>query len=792
MSVATQAAWHMTDMRVLCTALVTDPHAQASLHRRLRWYGFLGFVAGLKEHLDFLVALEPAFRRVAELYPSLGPASELMLQARELRAALQSAEVAGRLSTLSAALALHDEAKFPLPLRVPSEACDAQRLLLAASYLLVRVWHGHAASRPACHRVLWTFAVPQDLSAVFTGLAQSGRGEANLTVEACCRHAAIQCQAAARSGIATRTGMPWPDTMAEFEALLDLLVRTDASDPFHPTLRASAAPSNTRTEATPSLRAQPTDLAADKLKRGWGNRSSHVLSDRELLPEWTFALSPKEETALAAFFTTAPAPAAYAIGSRQEVLRVVGGFLGLVSCMTASSLGESADLLVLAAQDEQAAGFIRPTQGRCFVVTPVEGRRGRRVRWWPTQPLGAELALEVENFDFGLSAFHLNCTLEELSPIPVLEIRLDLLDCLGEQLGRSRHTVDLCVKHALARHVFANTANRGIVSHLCTGPSRRGGQGEPVEPGLKKAVEDEEGDPDAGPGEEEDDTRQEDNPAETSQGEVRVEALSNYIHPGSAAVRDAYRNAVRRIRFPGAPKTTPSRPRNATAGTMWFAPADLSRLMAWLATQAQKRSGKSLAQHHNDFVVYVAALLVVQTGQRRAEHLFPFSHDWDLEHLIAFLADKIKEGSEARFVPLTPEAVSQIKAYLAHVSWFFAELDRSDRGLADAARQATGLAKASKRRDDIQHTGPLFLIRHGRPCPVSAAAVGWALAKAAQALGAAWFPPKQVVPMLRRNFATWLADDGVSGARIEVLLGHVRQMHPFGPSSAWVLAPTEN
>ena len=69
------------------------------------------------------------------------------------------------------------------------------------------------------------------------------------------------------------------------------------------------------------------------------------------------------------------------------------------------------------------------------------------------------MELDLENLNLGLTTFHTNCTLDELSPIPISEIRLEILDRLGQQIGRSRHQADLCVKHILARLVFAATGN---------------------------------------------------------------------------------------------------------------------------------------------------------------------------------------------------------------------------------------------------------------------------------------------------------------------------------------------
>ena len=463
------------------------------------------------------------------------------------------------------------------------------------------------------------------------------------------------------------------------------------------------------------------------------------------------------------------------------MLASVGAFLAQVGALTASSIAQAAVIPVQVIDDDTASDqpAIRP--GGCqLVIERGAGRRRDVVRWWPTQATDTHLSVEIEDLDLGLSAFHWDFVLDELSPLPIAEIRPDLLTRIGKPIDRAPHRADLCVKHLLARQVFTATVNRGIVTHLCT----------TIRPGKKMASDAGEavGDADL---DTDDDLEQDEEIDGEEDGDdgganVRRESLSNYIHPQSAAVRQAYRSAVHAIRYPEVANSDAERkPREVCEGESWINPVQMSKVMAWLAKRALNRANKTAIQHHNDFVLYVAAMLIVAVGIRRARAILPFLHDLDLGDAVAFIADKMREGSEARFVPLVEVLVEQLQAYLAHVQFLIAELSKTEPELAKSIRVAVGLARLAEGQQPVRHTGPFFRIRRKRAVPVTTVAVDWVIREAIKALGLG-DALKIEARVLRRNIATWLADDGVSGSHIEMLLGHVRQMHPFGPASVWI------
>ena len=565
----------------------------------------------------------------------------------------------------------------------------------------------------------------------------------------------------------------WPNERSEFEAFIELIEGTDAREPYKPKL---IKPGSHRVASSSS----PSTFES-KPARQWGNRGSQQLLDRELLEESTYGLSAGEACALAAYFGSSPTPSARRILTRDEMLTGVGGFLAQTAALTASSIAEAAAIPVQVIAGDTASG--KPAirlGGRQLVVERGAGRMGDVVRWWPTQSAQPQFSVEIDDLDLGLSVSHRDFVLDELSPLPISEIRTDLLTRIGKPIERSPHQADLSIKHLLARHVFSATANRGIATHLCT----------TVRPGKKNASDAGETDSDAELADDEDLDEGEESKEQERRGDgptnVRRESLSNYIHPQSAAVRHAYRRAVSAIRYPDERVSdAEQKPREACEGDSWVHPAKMSEIMAWLAVRALDRNKKTAIQHHNDFVLYVAAMLVVAVGHRRARAVVPFLHDLDFQDAIAFIADKLREGSEARFVPLVAVLVEQLQAYLAHVQFLIAQLSRTEPQLAESIRVAVGLVRLAGGHPAARHTGPLFRIRGKRAVPVTTAAVDWAIREAVKAIPSGE-PLRIETRVLRRNLATWLADDGVSGSHVEVLLGHVRQMHPFGSASIWI------
>ena len=776
----------LTEMMLLCRAIAADGRQAKHLHRLLRWFGCRGSTQGLARHLDFLVRLGPAFRRVASLYSGLAAPCDMLLTAGHLSGELNrlrstASETGAAPDLLEAVDAAFAEPAVQNPLAVwPAdlEPGGAQQLMWAASYALNRVWTGHLPAAPDCLRALITFSAGQDLGALLTPSDPLGQTslEHLSPVEICTDLA----QRAERGELkALQDSEPtWPVETVEFLDFMTLLAWTDARDPYTP-LRVDPR----KWKPKPLAEAAPPN---PKSIREWGNRGSQMLLDRELLEEAIYGLNQTEASTLAALFASAPRPSNDGILTRKELLAEVGGFVAQLGALTASSIGQAAFIPVRVQADPVGEGPQSTSAGgRQLHVKRGAGRMPDAVHWWPTRTEGSEFSVQIEDLELDLCSFQKNFTLDELLPLPISEIRQEVLKHIGDKLGRSPHQADLCVKHLLARQIFTSTANRGIVAHLCTTwrpADKQSGDsdGASISEGAWDLDADLDGDAaDLG------DVHQAEEGAEVK-SEVRRESLSNYIHPQSAAVLHAYRTAVHAIRFPEVHNPqAEQKPREACAGEVWVRAGDVAKVMGYLGSRARQRGDKTPIQHHNDYVLYVSAMFVVMVGHRRARTLLPFLHDLSLKEAIAFIADKMREGSEARFVPLIDLLIEQFQAYLAHVLFFEAELGRTNGALAKTIRVAIGLSPVGKDQEPVRQTGPLFRIRGKRAIPVTTVAVDAAIREAMHALGLGE-SARIEVRALRRNVATWLADEGVSGSQIEMLLGHVRQLHPFGPTSVWI------
>jgi site-specific recombinase XerD len=784
-------------MRLLSHALAGGSRDRAGqIHRRLRWLGMLGSTRGLAGHLRSLARLNAPFARLQDLYPRLAPACLALVEAQSLLASLQelrenptilASMPPEQVQRFQAALAACFEdlapPAFGLHWSDDLELSADQALMLAAAQVLVRTWNGHAKDTRLIDRVLATFGQPQNLDGLLAPVNADAAAHSFFTPAGICE-SLVERLFSVPAAAARATAAGWPDTRKEYDAFLDWLRCTDAKDLYHPVWHDPSKKSEPEAEPTPAL--EEADEGSVSL-REWGNRGSQLLLDRELLQDSNHGLTAGGASALAASFQSAPRLAPNRITRREELLTSMGGLLAQMAALTASSLHQAAQLPVWVLNDAALPWTNLDTAtGRQLIVQRSAGRRSGQVIWLPYQREDARLALPIEGLDLGLADHQRDLILDELSPVPVADLRDAMLDVLGKRIERSRHQVDLSIKHAVARAVFSSTANRGLVAHLCT-TLRPGKSPEQETVEVPERAEDGAGDEDedeseagaVGEGSSEVD-------ASPTKPNVRRESLSNYIHVRSAAVRDAYRRAVQAIRFPEVPDPHAGRkPSVVGDGEPVVNPQHLQQALACLARRALKRSGKTLIQHHNDFVMYVGVLFVLAVGHRRSRFLLPFLHDLDLDGALAFIADKIRAGSESRFVPLADALLDQMRWYLAHVQCLIFQLNRSDPALARSLELALGQEQPRADEAPARHAGLLFRIRAGRAVPLTTQAVDWALAKAMQEAGLG--EARRIETRgLRRHLATWLADDGISGSLIEVLLGHVREEHPFGAASVWI------
>lgn len=197
----------------------------------------------------------------------------------------------------------------------------------------------------------------------------------------------------------------------------------------------------------------------------------------------------------------------------------------------------------------------------------------------------------------------------------------------------------------------------------------------------------------------------------------------------------------------------------------------------------EAKASDDFRTYHNWFSKYCLLLLIISTGHRVSRTPFYFSWDLLLDERLAFICDKAVVGSEARFVPLTDLAVSQIKEYFKHLN-AAAEMFRGmGRKLPTPISELTNLASdttANKggKENALCSNGLFFLLdKQWNATPISTVVLENSYSSEPEL--------KITVRSFRSSLVTSLWEENVRGFDIEALLGHNRNLHIFGEASTW-------
>jgi hypothetical protein len=246
---------------------------------------------------------------------------------------------------------------------------------------------------------------------------------------------------------------------------------------------------------------------------------------------------------------------------------------------------------------------------------------GRRKYYWHPPGLPPILTLELlwpPQWDTHLTDFFVGETLPIESQLIIEEVK----ECVAKQIGRSEATSRLYINHALGREVFVCNTNRAVLRYIC---------------GSSK--EHEEFDPERS-------------------------SLHFYINTKSSAIFNAYKVAQAKL-FGKAYlieqgnfliKHTPE------TACMLIKPRRFQVVFEFLLREIERTDISDPFKIHNNFVRYVALVLLLASGHRETRQLFHFAFTLNLTEAIAFLSDKQRIGSEARFIPLTTTAIHLIEA----------------------------------------------------------------------------------------------------------------------------------
>ncbi len=758
----------MTEQRRLAEALActdTDKHA---MHRLLRRWGFRGTTLDFDRWLQYLIHLTPVLRRVGDTYPNLHPTTSQFLNAGALRERLHAvlaerqrtlvptgAPSAERLAIVHAAFDTRAPASasstanddvsprgghsrfqpsgVPVTTNVP-----AALLLEAAAMVLHSIWNGYTQRLgsdvlPAT-RVIDTFTPGRRFASLWstigadTDLAEpfSFLGRIRQFIEDTPAYERLD-------------GDEYPRNLGahDWKAFETLLQDTRLDETYGPTL-ANCVPTD--------LGAGGHDAAIKrKTDRRWGDRCSTELNDRELLPESTYGLS-DETCHRLSFRMRATEPSSSHTESRAVVASGALAFVLNVAIHTGRTPTEAFDMRVRACPERDV--LTNGDDAACgdeIIIVPSATRRWARETWWrPARFQETGTILHVASSPPQWPEKCIDFELGELFALPPDELASEVSAGIGGLLGTSRAETLLVVKHALAREMHSFNANRAAIDFVC---------GRPTPPGAKA---------------------------------VARGSLSRYIHPRSASVTNAYQVAQLRLatgRREAVDHNTLAQPSDGDAG-MWIPAAAMREVVARLREAVRVDDPAKVLKQHRRFAFWTLALIDAAIGGRESAHPMHFPFDVDTEESVAFVADKIAAGREARFVPLVELAIEQWREYVRHVRWLVAWLRPRRRRLADAIEVAMGWRQSSEPRG-AHAAGVFFTVRGDRLVPINTAMIDTVFARLARAAGL----PDEIrldVRARRRNLATFLANVGASGMAVEAHLGHAGDQHPFGASSSWI------
>jgi len=782
----------MSETTRLAQALATDVHDESHILRWLRWTGFRGYVAGLEAHLVHLGALHPPLKRLGELYPGLQPACDELNWSGELRRRLQAFVGADGDRAQGALLEPQPweayrtfdtrlpggwiepimEPQWPLPeLSLPPTSLPAAMgarslLLYTAAMVSGLVWDTHRDRLQGSVKYAWPIVrelrknlswpvlwptvetMPEEFREKWkwTRIADFDARALRAPPDPLRMEPAVDIEHARiddvveyiQQGIKLRRkGEPFSESKATWKVtsawaqFCELLERTVVDGACIPHLRAE--PSSTdEVSAFAQTVARTVPRATPRLTgRRWGDGHSVDRSDRELLSEHRIGLTQETLERLQGPTGRTTLDRLQRPDTFEALVDVCAGYLLSVALSTGQTVAEAAMARVIAVDVGRPVPLDEHAEANgLLVLRPDFG--GRRVTSWlpPGSPDVETLFELAEPPEWPLYAR--DFFLYELFPGSRDELLPHIEQRVAQALKCAEGTSNLIVKHALAQSMYAYNANRGAI-HVVCGPGRTG---------------------------------------------MERTSLHHYIDRRSAAIRNAYAYAQRRLFRSPFDRFTPEVVSDESACLVLPA----GRLRPVLQRLRDRINDPAITDpkvRHNRFTDYVAVIMVLPTGHREQKQLFHFPFSVDVAEALAFLADKQKAGSEARFVALAKLSLAQYLEYLQHLLWLVDELEAASDPLVQEVRIACGLEMPTTPRG-ANAPGMLFRFHGEALVPVSSDSVSRILSEIERELGATNVE-EITAKTLRRNLATFVSEVGASGIDVERLLGHCGEQHPLGP-----------
>jgi integrase len=183
--------------------------------------------------------------------------------------------------------------------------------------------------------------------------------------------------------------------------------------------------------------------------------------------------------------------------------------------------------------------------------------------------------------------------------------------------------------------------------------------------------------------------------------------------------------------------------------------------IAGMTPLANPASREDVAAAHNAFATYTVDLLMFATGHRPVRSPFERVTDYDLDHAVLWVSDKVvRGGPSSRIVALPPAAVAQLRFWEMHLAELGRRLRPFDPDLAE-----TGIVPALNppRKDAVR---PLFFFLDEEGARLEATRKELILRR------------HDVLPVqenvARHVLRTWLVEQRVAPHAIDAVFGHAR------------------
>jgi integrase len=260
-------------------------------------------------------------------------------------------------------------------------------------------------------------------------------------------------------------------------------------------------------------------------------------------------------------------------------------------------------------------------------------------------------------------------------------------------------------------------------------------------------------------------------------------ALSHYVHIGSGRALKSFSNACKVV-F-GEVSLSKNHKLTIPLGRPALQRSEMKTIQNALIA-AREEAASTVALHMSTALLTLFVCLA-GTGPRRQTTPFPFPWDFNIPEKLAFIADKLITGSEARFVPLSSTVIFYLELYTHHLEWLSLndKVSLEVRNYANLVRNFLRTA-ANPASQAALHTAPL------------SAGVFFAISSDGQRIKKKTISSfqvdeeilrltgiKRVVQRLRPSIASFCWESGASGRAVQAFLGHQPELHSNGPASTW-------